>query len=327
MRKPSSPPPAAEPATLSRALGEKASTLRRLARRALRSSDADAVHDARVATRRLKAALDLLEPFLPARPRGKLAGSLRALRRALGPIRDHDVMLQHLAEMPAGRAPAGAAWVARRLRERRLELGKAARKAKARRAAAGLAKWDGLAPAVGRAEATAGPRALLARAVREQARAFAAGADRLARAKAPASGGNGAAHPAGGPGGDVHDLRVAGKRLRYTLELAAPLGGDVPASVGRDLKKLQDALGLWHDYAVLTAEVLRLATRADLPARRPELFGEVLALACDAWRASERHLAAFRRLWDERGARLVERVTTFAPSDRSPAGRGEDTGG
>ena len=30
----------------------------------------------------------------------------------------------------------------------------------------------------------------------------------------------------------------------------------VPKSVAKDFKKLQDALGLWHDYAVLTDEAI-----------------------------------------------------------------------
>ena len=294
-------------------LREKVSGLRERAGEALRSFDADAVHDARVATRRLTAALDLLEPRLPAKPRKKFARGLRKLRRALGPLRDLDVMLQHLAQTPGGTtSAAGAAWVASRLRDEQAVMRQGLKKGKVSRAAAKLAAWDELEDAVRRAESSAA--ASLSRAVAEQLGAFAARAERLAGAAAgDRSNGDGAAEPAGMMHDDVHDLRVAGKRLRYTLELAAPLGLGLPKSVGRDFKALQEALGLWHDYAVLTARALALAADAELPARQPALFGQVLDLATANWRTSEHHLAEFRRLWAERGAALVERVAAYLP--------------
>lgn len=306
--------PEGEATSLARLLSEKVGALRDLARDALESFDADAIHDARVATRRLKAAIDLLRPCLPDRPRKKFATALRDLRRALGPLRDLDVMLHHLEETPARPAgAAGATWVTERLREEQAGLRKALKKKKACRAVSKLSAWDGLEESVQRAEASAGR--LLCGAVAEQLSAFAARADRIAHAAGEVGNGNGKAHPPGTfPADDVHDLRVAGKRLRYTLELAAPLGFGLPKSVGRDLKALQDALGRWHDFTVLTARALRLATDADLPARHPALFGEVLELATAHWRTSEHHLAEFRRLWIEGGAALVERVKAFLPA-------------
>lgn len=308
--------PEAGPTSLATLLGEKVADLRELAGEALHSFDPDAVHDARVATRRLTAALDLLEPCLPDRPRKKFARVLRKLRRALGPLRDLDVMLQHLAEIPLEPGcAAGAAWVVGRLRDEQAELRQGLKKGRARRAVSKLAAWDELEGAVRRAEASAG--GLLSKAVSGQLGAFAARARRLS-GDAEASNGDGAAYsePGGGPpADDVHDLRVAGKRLRYTLEMAAPLGVGLPKSVGRDLKALQDALGLWHDFAVLTARALGLAANAELPARHPALFSEVLALATASWKTSERHLAEFRRLWDEQGAGLVQRIGAFLPAD------------
>ena len=47
-------------------------------------------------TRRLKAAVDLLRPLLPAGPVRDFSKALRKLRRTLGPVRDVDVII-HLA--------------------------------------------------------------------------------------------------------------------------------------------------------------------------------------------------------------------------------------
>src|SRR5688500_3745296 len=84
---------------LAHALDQRVEALRGLVRRALRSWETDAVHHARVSTRRLRAAVDLLQRLLPEEPRRAFGKALRKLRRALGPLRDLDVMLIHLGEM------------------------------------------------------------------------------------------------------------------------------------------------------------------------------------------------------------------------------------
>jgi hypothetical protein len=60
-----------------------------------------------VTTRRLKAAIDLIEPLLLEDSRRSFARVLRRLRRVLGPIRDVDVMLMHLEEYRKHRKIAG----------------------------------------------------------------------------------------------------------------------------------------------------------------------------------------------------------------------------
>src|SRR5690606_14763797 len=61
--------------------------------------DPEGVHDMRVATRRLRAILDLLGPALDASERARLAASARQLTRALGPVREIDVMRIALASL------------------------------------------------------------------------------------------------------------------------------------------------------------------------------------------------------------------------------------
>src|SRR5688572_22632383 len=90
---------------------------------AIERFDAEAVHDARVATRRLKAALDLMSPVLSKSHARPLADGLKRIRRRLGPLRDADVMLDHLAELPGdGKHAAAAHWLRERLNAKREKL-------------------------------------------------------------------------------------------------------------------------------------------------------------------------------------------------------------
>jgi CHAD domain-containing protein len=45
----------------------------------------------------------------------------------------------------------------------------------------------------------------------------------------------------------LHDMRIAAKRLRYVLELTAPVFGEAAADWAKRAKKLQDLLGEIHD--------------------------------------------------------------------------------
>src|SRR5204862_8194154 len=56
----------------------------------------EGIHDARVATRRLRAAMDLLEPLLSQAPRRAFSKAIRKITRTLAPLRDHDIMLMLL---------------------------------------------------------------------------------------------------------------------------------------------------------------------------------------------------------------------------------------
>jgi CHAD domain-containing protein len=221
-------------------------------------------------------------------------------------------------KIPAGCA-AGAEWVSRRLDEQRATLRRdAARKLTPRKALARLGAWEDLEREVHEAQPGAGP--LLARVAPEQVRAFAARADRLASAPAAA--------PTDAAPDDVHELRVAGKLLRYTLELAEPLGHAVPNSVAKEFKALQEALGLWHDYVVLAEQMLAQALEAGLASHHPELFGQVMELARACWRRSEKHLDQFKALWAQRGAALADRAAgTFATpaADAPPEPHGDAT--
>lgn len=60
------------------------------------------VHDMRVATRRLRAAMEVFEPCLPPKPYRKALKRVKALADALGERRDRDVAIAFLAECEEG---------------------------------------------------------------------------------------------------------------------------------------------------------------------------------------------------------------------------------
>jgi CHAD domain-containing protein len=83
--------------------------------------DIERVHDMRVATRRLRAVLEIFAPSFPKAPYKAALRDVKALADALGERRDPDVQiaaLQELAEaLPAAQA-AGAQALVERVRER-----------------------------------------------------------------------------------------------------------------------------------------------------------------------------------------------------------------
>ncbi len=90
-------------------------TLRLLAHDpALRTTDEpEAVHQARVATRRLRSDLRTLEPMLVESRVAPLRSELRWLGRLLGAVRDLDVLAAHLDEVAAGARETDAADIGR----------------------------------------------------------------------------------------------------------------------------------------------------------------------------------------------------------------------
>lgn len=67
-------------------------------------ADIEPLHDMRVATRRLRAALEVFEPCFPAKRHRKALKRVKALSDALGERRDRDVSIEFL-EGFAGEAP------------------------------------------------------------------------------------------------------------------------------------------------------------------------------------------------------------------------------
>jgi CHAD domain-containing protein len=61
-----------------------------------RGDDIEAVHDIRVATRRLRAVISAIEPAYPGKPLRRLEQAAASLTDLLGEARDTDVFIEHL---------------------------------------------------------------------------------------------------------------------------------------------------------------------------------------------------------------------------------------
>ncbi|HEY7547254.1 MAG TPA: CHAD domain-containing protein, partial [Blastocatellia bacterium] len=68
------------------------------------------------------------------------------------------------------------------------------------------------------------------------------------------------AHPTTDPD-ELHQLRIAAKRLRYLLETISEMGFGSAAQALAWLRLLQDRIGEWHDFEAMEEEILSITTR------------------------------------------------------------------
>lgn len=101
----------------------RSGVLRTELNRLLKKPDEDAIHDVRVASRRLRAALRHLEPCFPPRAVNSAAAAIRSLASLLGQTRDTDILMQNL-EPEAGH-PIVRRWKAELRRRRAAQLRRA----------------------------------------------------------------------------------------------------------------------------------------------------------------------------------------------------------
>lgn len=194
---------------------------------------AEAVHDARVASRRLRAALSLY-PFAPRPLRRQARDAVAALGRALGGVRDLDVIAAWLTDRLPDAGPAEAPGLAAVLRWLDGQRGQA-RGAMDRAVAAFLREGRPLVDACIEG-LDAGRGRLGGRALRRRLRKEAAGAARWRER---------VLHRDGRP--DLaHELRIVLKKLRYRAEILAPALPEAEDLVAA-LPPLQEALGRLHD--------------------------------------------------------------------------------
>ncbi|MRS11985.1 MAG: CHAD domain-containing protein [Actinobacteria bacterium] len=243
----------------------KAEPLFELEEAAKSGTDADAVHDMRVASRRLREAMRLLGPLYPAREFRKWYRTVRRITRALGPVRDSDVFIGHFAKLGRQVGADGARAVAllvgyrTGLREHELavlnaELARLDLERRRRSFETFAWRLAGSAPAA------------------EPLADFAYSA--IAQRAAVVFGGQPAALVVENVA-QQHELRIGYKRLRYAVEVFAPCYGDAFDDVHDTLTAFQDTLGDMHDMHVFL-EVLR-APRTVAAAERAGVTGEGLA--------------------------------------------------
>jgi CHAD domain-containing protein len=201
------------------------------------------VHQARVASRRLREALPVLTDGLQHTKSGKAQRKIRRLTQALGTVRELDVtlhLIDALADRPA--VPQAALREVRALvieeREQRralmlerlkeIDQDKLARRLQSVRTA--LA-----APAPGH-----NWRGALALRIARRGRRLEKAIDQAGRIYAPEG---------------LHQVRIATKKFRYALEIADESGAAPSGPALRVIKRVQETLGRLHDLQVLQHHV------------------------------------------------------------------------
>lgn len=249
----------------------------------------DAVHQMRVAARRLRSAMRTFGRVLDRDRTRALSGELRWLAGELAPARDTEVMHARLAELlseipgalvPPGLGPALEAVFAQRAAHARTRTLAALGSARYRALLVGL---DGLAV----------DPPLRERALRDARAVLPAEVDRAHRRVVTAMTTALDVEPGTHRDEALHEARKAAKRLRYAREATQPALG--PARRWRRrMTALQDLLGAHQDSVVTRATLLALAADgAHDGFTLGMMYGSEAARARDAERALP---AAWRRV-------------------------------
>lgn len=239
--------------------------------------DEEAIHDLRVAARRLRVALPLLVRD-PDGPRARsVAGAVREVGRAAAESRDLDVLSSLLGGTWSPRPTGPERTLARRLRD--------ARGRSRRRMAEALLDLDiaRLRRELRLLTARAEPLFVVLARLRRRRDELQARALRAVRVL----GERFAPEP-------LHDLRILCRRLRYLAELQADLKG-VDDGGAALLKSLQDPLGLVQD-AQVAAAWLRLQARASAERGQHQVAAEARRRAAAWRRAGRQHHRVFLSL-------------------------------
>jgi CHAD domain-containing protein len=258
---PASVPPIATADAALVAIAERRLVLKDARRRFLAEPSADALHDLRVAIRRLRAAIGLFGPAIVL-PRRSRQDRLRRLGRRLARLRDVDIVRGALAgdeAAAAGVLPGllerlGADRVSAASRAERAMRGR-----RTRRLLRGYARWERRPRFLVSPEDVIGT--LLPSRLHERAAAFAAHPGWALKIRRDDDGRLEDAERTldrNGLHNVLHELRRRAKRVRYELEIAGPLLGRDEGPAVHYLREMQDALGELQDLRVIDATLDRL---------------------------------------------------------------------
>jgi triphosphatase len=211
---------------------QKLRSMSKAERRVLKKGDPDAIHDMRVATRRIRSVfleMEEMDAFRQSEVRALRKG-LRSVARSLGAVRDLDIILERIAEqiqrddakpdLATDEAITGAiAQLQRRRQEAYAAATHEIERARYARLLERIRRFD----VIRNTSDASGPCALV--------RGYAGGAlwtryEALIRHESAIDLGNVI---------EMHQARIAAKRLRYTLEMFSPI-------LGRDTEPLRQAL-------------------------------------------------------------------------------------
>jgi CHAD domain-containing protein len=277
----------------------------------VRDGDAEAIHDMRVATRRVREALPLLTS--PSEEHSEeLRRIFRRVGRALGRARDGDVALSLLDQMEQRRPAVGPAAAAMR---RDIEPERQARRRKLVKVVESTDFHDVVAELLHQVAAH-GWRAML------QRRPFKRGWEDLLRQRMAERAAM-LRHRIDRAGGvyfpkQVHAVRIAAKKLRYALEIADARDVFHCGDAIDRLKETQDTLGHVHDCHLLIERLADLDPGEDTGCDTRALLAEVLE--ADIREFHQRYLS------QRDGLRQVADTVDRCVSEKPPAGGVEGAG-
>ena len=249
-----------------------------------------AVHQFRVATRRLRAQLRAFAPLLDPAWVDQLRAELGWLGRLTGPVRDADVLLERLTarlgELPEPDTTLGVDLLVQLSAER-------GRRREEMLAGLGSARYDLLLDAVARAVAR--PHLLVPDdGSGDAVRVLAHEAHRRWRAVRRSVD---AAGTHAGPA-ELHTIRIRAKRARYTAEAAVSVVGGPARQLARAAETVQSRLGDVQD-AVVAEEWLRTAAARD---------GNLALAANELIIVEQKEIDEQRRSWAKRWAKIEQKA-------------------
>ena len=231
--------------------------------------DPEFLHDLRVAIRRTRSGLNLVQRVLPASVSSRFSRIFRRLGVITGPTRNLDVYLlaqdDYFKRLPAFLRPGLQEFFTELGHKRQAEQKKMVRMLRTRKNEAFLNAWR---QALKRHDRQ--PADLADLPVRELA-------DRIILKRYKRVMRNGRVLDAATPDAEVHRLRLQCKKLRYVIELFGSLYPKQQLKImTRQLRKLQDILGSFNDLSV-QQEMLRQSL-ITLAAESPRKLDQAAAL-------------------------------------------------
>lgn len=249
------------------------------------TGDVEAVHDVRVASRRLAEPLRLMGKGLGRKRVQRECRLLRRTRGALRQVRDLDVLQTAMMESHAGGIlePTDLAHVEGVLTQRREKtLSKARRRWAQFRPEKLISRVNDLAD-----EYASAVQEDLDEALAQQVRRlFQQRAERLL-----------SRDPRRPETVDLHETRICVKRLRYTAELMRDTQVQSNLELIDSLAKMQERLGRWNDDLVAARMIAKIACKLSSLVEQPAWSARLLAYSANRVRSAEAARRAILEEW------------------------------
>lgn len=295
-----------------------------------KGEDIEAIHRMRVASRRLRAALPLFGPVIAPKKHIEWIRHIGWLTKALGAARDSDVQIDHLGEylraLPPGPERPGTRRLLLRLRQQRQKLQDDVKNAldDAIQSNVLMDMERKLRPIMDKLQGTPQSPELCNMAfvaVREKLQLFLEFEPFIDQPEAKE---------------ELHAMRIAAKRLRYTLEIFSPLYESELKAYLKAMRQNQELLGNIHDCDVWMVflpkfeERERMRTLRYFGNQRPfqRLLPGLEAYYADRSAARDQEYAGFLQkwsswrqegLWDRLINEVTARCLVVPPSPAEPA--------